>query len=237
MLAPAFAKDDESTLGLVKELVDNWRVAFIARVTSFDAEKQTVDVTPVMTEPTYLPSGAVGNMEWPPIHRVPVTTIGYGSWQLTMPVEVGSDVLIVCTDLEFQEWYKRNQVTNKSRKEYHTLNNAIAVAGIKSSLNPIPNYSITGPEIRNVNGQFSLSITEESLRLKIGGKLSLDITGDNVIINIAGTPIATVTSSGITMDSVDLTIQGTKIFEWLTTHTHGYVSPGGPAVTDPAGPQ
>lgn len=236
MLTPVFVNDDNSTLGLVREITDNMRVAFIAEVTKFDAENNTVDVSPVVTEQTYTAAG-IDNIPWPSISKVPLSTIGFGSWYLTMPVKVGSKVLVLCTDLDFSEWYKRDQNTNSSSREYHSFKNAIAIAGINSSLTLIPNYSTTGPEIRNVDGQFSLKISEDSLQLSMGGNLSLDITGNNVNINIGGTTIATVTASGVTMPSVDLTIQGTKIFEWLTTHTHQYVSPAGPAQTAPAGPQ
>lgn len=234
---PAFVRDDQSTLGLVKQITDNFRVAFLGKITAFDEEKQTVDISPVVSEPTYLPDGSVDNIPWPDLSGVPVVTTGFGPWCITFPVKIGSTALILCTDLNFREWYKRDQNINMSSEEYHSLNNAIALTGINSSQTLIPNYLTDGISIRNTEGQLSIDITESGIQAKVGGKMTLDITGENVNINIGGTTIATITQSGITMDSVDITIQGTKIFEWLTTHTHGYVSPSGPAITDPAGPQ
>ena len=235
MRAPPFINDDESTLGLVKKNIFNsLRVSFLAKVTKFNAEKQTVDVKPVIAQKFYSPSGVIEDISWPSLSNIPLCTIGFGSWYLTMPVDIGTTVLVVCNDLNYGEWYKRDQEVNTTNTDYHSLNNAIAIAGLNSSKTCIPNYSTNGPEIRNVNGDFSLKISENGIQTNVGQSLVLDITGEVISITIGGTKIAEVTSSGITMDTLDITIQGTKLYEWLTTHTHPITQPG---TTDPAGPQ
>lgn len=238
MRVPPFVNDDESTLGLVRRhIINSFRVSFLAKVIKFDPVKQTIDAKPVIAQKFYSPSGTIEDIPWSVVTNVPLCTIGFGSWYLTMPVDIGTTVLIVCNDLNFREWYQRNQDVNTTNTDYHSLNNAIAIAGINSSLTSIPDYATDGPEIKNVNGDFSLKISENGIQTKVGQSLVLDITGESISITIGGTKVAEVTSSGITMDTLDITIQGTKLYDWLTTHTHGYVSPGGPAITDPAGPQ
>lgn len=232
MRTPSWIENDDSSLGLIKQLLNEVHVAFLAKVTKIDYEHQSVDVTPLVTEPNYLPSGDVINVLWPPLQNVPLCTIGFGSWYLTMPIDIGTTVLVICNDLSIKEWYKRGQEINVGTAEYHTLNNAIAIAGLNPSTHSIKDYYQDGPEIRNVNGNFSAKISEAGINLSIGSSLVLSITGDSINIVIGGNQIAQFNSSGLEIKSLDVTVQGVKLYDWLINHIHAIVQAG---QTEPAG--
>lgn len=275
MFVPSFIKDDKAQFGLAQRMINQLRVAFIARVTKWDPVKQTIDADPVVTEPTYTPDGKVSNILWPSVKDVPVCTFGFGAWYLTMPIKVGCTVLVVCTDLGLRDWYKRDQSANNPERDYHSLNNAVAIVGINSSLKSIPDYFTSGPEIRNIDGKLSIQVSEEGVKTKVNdtltfdvlgssinaninnqmkvdvtdssinidvnSNLKLDITSSDITIKIGGVEIAKIDDSGIDIKTKEIKIQGTKIYEWLITHTHEYVlplspSPTQPGNTQPAGP-
>lgn len=254
MFVPSFIKDDKSQFGLAQRMINQLRVAFIARVTKWDPVKQTIDADPVVTEPTYTPDGKVSNILWPSVKDVPVCTFGFGAWYLTMPIKVGCTVLIVCTDLGLRDWYKRDQSANNPERDYHSLNNAVAIVGINSSLKSIPDYFTSGPEIRNIDGKLSIQVSEEGVKTKvndtltfdvlgssinigISSNLNLDITDSDITIKIGGVEIAKIDDSGIDIKTKEIKIQGTKIYEWLITHTHEYVLPSSPSPTQPGNTQ
>ena len=193
ILAPQFVKDSNSSLGLVKQLLDGFRVAFVGRVTAFYSDKQTVDIDPVVTEPTYTPDRNIDNIPWPSLSDVPVCTFGFGNWYLTMPIQIGSTVLVVCTDLELDSWYKRDQEVNISGVGYHSLNNAIAIAGINSSLKSLENYFTDGPEIRNRQGDTSIKISDKKVQVSLNSQTTLEMTDESVTLTVGGTEIATIT--------------------------------------------
>ena len=240
MFVPSFINDDNSTLGLVKQKLDQFRVAFIGQVVKFDSDKQTVDVKPVVTEPTYKPDGSVENMAWPQINNIPLCNIGFDTWFVTMPVAVGSNVLVVCSDLGIEQWFKRGQSMNNTNEARHSLNNAIAIAGVNPSTKSISNFFMGGPEIRDKTGNISLQISSNGFDLKIGSNTLISITSSSIAVKVGGTNVLTIDSSGVDIPSKEITIKGTKIYDWLTTHTHQYIAPAipaGPANTEPAGPQ
>ena len=222
MTLPLFYETMESTQGLTKKALENFNVAFIGKVSAFNPVKQTVDVIPVVAAQVYTTNGNKTYSQGPMISDIPLCTTGFGSWYITNPVEIGSTVVVLCTDLNFSEWTKRGLAFNPSNTQYHSLNNAIAIAGINSNITSIPNFYPNGLEIRNKLGTVSLKMTEDGLTFSIGG-----------------IEIMSITATGIDIKTLDLTIQGTKIFEWLTTHTHSYIAPqhaAGSANTQPAGP-
>lgn len=161
------------------------RVALPAQIISFNAAKQTAAVQPLIREKVVnRQNGQVGFVTLPVLQDVPVCFPQAGSYVLTMPIQAGDEVLLVFSDLNIDSWWQSGGIQNWNDRRRHDLSDAIAVVGLNSVPNAIPNIATDATELRTKDGSAKVSIKQT--RVEIGPS---EYTNETVTVATSGTEI------------------------------------------------
>lgn len=164
-------------------------VSMPAKVVSFDEDKQTAVVQPLVRDKILNRStGDVGFVKLPIIQDVPVCFPSGGGFTLTMPVGAGDEVLLVFTDTSFDSWWARGDVQNWVDLRRHDLSDAVAVLGMRSKPNVIDSVITDGAELRNDGGDVKVQIKNGQLVLDYKGK-TVTIDDDSMVLTHSGAEI------------------------------------------------
>jgi len=140
------------------------RVSMPAEIVSYNSTKQTATVQPLIREKII--DRQTGNIQWlqlPVLADVPVCFPQGGNYVLTMPVSPGDEVLLVFADQSFDAWYASGGIQNWFDRRRHDLSDAIAIVGINSQPNAIPNVSTDSTELRSKTNTVKISLKENPL--------------------------------------------------------------------------
>lgn len=110
------------------------RVALPAIVERFDQEKQTVDVQIALREKILL-NGETKEIEIPLVCDIPVYFAGGQGFDITIPVEVGDECLIIFADMCIDAWWEAGGIQNQTEKRRHDLSDGFALVGFRSQKN------------------------------------------------------------------------------------------------------
>lgn len=164
----------ENAFSLIIEevLKSKMNTALVALVTASDG-KNRVTAQPVVTrrykgqDPKPLP----------PIEDVPVMFPGAGGYWLTFPVEVGSWVLLVCSQRSLETWKNSDgAVGDAITPRKFSLSDAVAIPGIF----PFPDsFDVgNGLQLRNKSGDVKIQIDGDNIVISNGsGTISMNDTG------------------------------------------------------------
>lgn len=194
------------------------RCAIPAQVVSFNAEKQTVEAQPLIREKLVdRQTGTISFVPLPVLVDIPVCFPQAGNFVLTMPVQPGDEVLLVFSDNNIDSWWEAGGIQNWNDRRRHDLSDAIAVVGLNSVPNVIPNISAVGAELRSKDGTMKVSIEEGALfdlptQTVTLTTLGASITLKTTYIEVLGVPV---TQNRIDITG-DLYING----QAYTAHTH-----------------
>lgn len=185
------------------------RVAIPAQVISFNAAQQTVSAQPLIREKVV--NRQNGNIEWkalPVCGDVPVVFPQAGNFVLTMPIQAGDEVLLVFSDLNIDSWWFSGGVQNWDDRRRHDLSDAIAIPGINSIPNVIPNISSTAAELRTKDGTTKVVVSDAQLELVA--------------------PVVTVTTSVLNLNADDINATGAFRINGILfeNHRHSGVDTG-----------
>jgi hypothetical protein len=158
--------------------------AFPARVESFDATTQTVDVTPQLK--TAYPDGEGGftHKAMPVIPNVPVCFPRAGSFFLSFPLAKGDFVLVVVCDRSLQAWRDKGQAIEPGDLATHPLDGAVAIPGVYPASGALDDVSASTMklgkdgaaaaqiEITASGGKLGANATKEIARKGDGAKIS-----------------------------------------------------------------
>lgn len=186
------------------------RVALPAKVTSFDATKQTISCVPTIRELVNI-NGVTNFQEIPELRDVPISLPRAGNWAVTLPISIGDECMVVFQDLCLDGWWSRGGIQNWNDLRRHDLSDAIAIFSPWSQPNALSNYNTSSLEVRDLSGNTKMTFSQGEVtligNLKINGNVDIDGTLDST---------GTITSQS---DVVAGTISG-------KTHTHSGVTSG-----------
>lgn len=115
--------------------------ALPAIVRRYDADKQEVDVQPVVHQPVPLRSGGVANEVLPEINGVPVVWPRGGDCFLHFPLDPGDHVLLVFSEGSHASWYLANDSGKETRAPVdlrrHSLSSPFAIPGVATRRKPL----------------------------------------------------------------------------------------------------
>lgn len=125
------------------------RVAMPARVTKYDAARQTVDAEPLVmdgveTDGTRKPEAIAI------VQDAPVMFLGGGGFSETFPIEAGDTVLLVFCSSSIERWKSSGGLVDPGDDRRHHVGDAVAYAGIRDfahALAGVPSdaWRITAP--------------------------------------------------------------------------------------------
>lgn len=198
------------------------RCAMPGIVTAVDLTKGTCTVQPAIQEMVLQPppatpqspnAGTTQNIPVSttikPVQDVPMVMMRAGNYVITLPVEVGTECLLIFADMCIDGWWANGGVNAQYDRRRHDLSDAFALFGPWSQPNNITNHSSTNLEIRSLDGTKSISI----------GAGGINFTGPGIQAFNGGTSQFLVTAAWLT---------------WFTTHIYpfltglGYAGPAAP---------
>ncbi len=125
---------------LIKLAIDNRlldvHTALIAVVESYDAEKQQVNVTPVLKRCLRSLSGDWVNEELPKICDVPVLFPRAGGFFISFPIQPGDFVQLLFNEVSIDDWLNDAPSTT-AHDERFSLQGAVAIPGVYPSTKTI----------------------------------------------------------------------------------------------------
>lgn len=245
---------NDELLGLYK--------AFPAEITAVNTDNGaliSVDVLPLIQQTiSQENTNSLIYRNLPIIPDVPVvfpfaTVSGFS---VTVPVEVGGQVLVVIADRSIDEWQSSGasgRPVESTTPRKHDLTDAIAILGISCDVHNVSNYDFDKVCIRNadktqrvcvsnshveiVSGDSNIvidngAITQESTTISINGSSTVALEGDTVMLTSGANSIS-VSSGGISVNGPvtftgDVTINGVDFDDFNANYnSHFHNAPGG----------
>ncbi len=158
-------------------------------------------------------------LEIPPIDNVPVIFPSSGSFSLTFKLQKGDGCLILFSEEGIGSFLKGKTEVNADSLAKFSLTDAICIPGLWS----FPNVPIS-------TTQTTIDVeTDDKMTIKTKSGGTIEIDGNNVNIN-NGTKGVARKDDGTLIDSAT----DSAFMNYLTTHTHLGVTPGGGATGPPA---
>lgn len=145
----------------IKNALIDTHTAMPARVDSFNADANTVNVTPVMKRK--FSEGNVQNL--PQIVNVPLCFPRGGGGILSMPVKANDYVLLVFSERSLDQWYVKGGIVDPLDPRKHHLSDAIAIPGVYPSTDLSDRLS--PQHVRLENGNASIELQADG-KFKIG---------------------------------------------------------------------
>jgi len=102
-------------------------------VQSYDPEKQTADVRPLLRVPVELEDGTVQLEALPVCVGVPVVFPGAGGFRLTLPLKKGDGVLLVFAEGHLDRWQSQGGLQDPPLRRRFHIADAIAVPGLHAN--------------------------------------------------------------------------------------------------------
>jgi hypothetical protein len=118
---------------LIKQAIEtrllDVHTALIAKVESYDAETQQVDVSPVLKRQAKTLAGEWINEQLPILCDVPVLFPRAGGFFISFPVQPGDFVQLIFNEVDLEEWLDDKEPTVAHNQRF-TFQGAIAIPGI-----------------------------------------------------------------------------------------------------------
>lgn len=219
-----------SIADIVKEGVKtgmlNARVAYPAIVKSFDPVAQTITAYIAIKQ-------IVGgqNVALPLLVDVPIVLPSVQGFHITMPIKAGDEVVIMFADRCFDAWHENGGIQKQSEHRVHHIADGMAIIGINSKPNLIPNYDADNMVIRNTSNTQKMTFkatgeidveTDKDINLSCAN-VSVNATG-NATVDVAGS--ATITAPATNINS-KVAVNGTLAVSGAITSA---VSIGAPSI-------
>lgn len=146
-------------LKLENALVDTNCVS-LGTIQSFNATLQTAEISI-----NYKRKVGTEFIEYPLLVDCPVIFLTGGEARLTLPVAQGDTCIVLFCDRDIDTWFDSGQITEPNSRRIHSLNDGVALVGIRSKLNPLENF----------NELISSLIDQSGERLSQGGDIKFSM--------------------------------------------------------------
>ncbi len=164
------------------------------------------------------------SVQLPVLEDVPVMMPTGGGWSFTFPIRPGDECLLIFADTPLDVWFQNGGLGNRPiSQRRHSLSDAVAWFGMRSTPRALSGYSTTSAQIRNDAQTVVVDLSDDHV----------NITAPNVNVTCSGA--ANVQAGGnVTVQGNQVTIgSATKIDgKTFLSHTHTGVLSGG-ATTGP----
>lgn len=129
--------------------------AIVGRVETYDAARQTADLTPMVRRPLPTEDEDVTYEELPIIPNVPVLFPRGGGFSITWPIVPGNFLQLIVESLSISQWRRSGEISDSGDIRQNHLGSCVAIAGLGPNSDPIDSSQaganaliLEGPEIR-----------------------------------------------------------------------------------------
>jgi hypothetical protein len=187
------------------------------RIESYDAEKQTVKMTPLIKATVRDPEGKITRVELPQLEDVPVQFAGGGGATMTFPIKKGDEGIALFSSRSIDAWHQSGGIQQQTAARMHDLSDGFFVPGIRSQPRRLKNVSASSVQLRSDDDDAKTSITIDPVNHSITHKVG---TGASALSY-------THSENGIQYTipaGKKMTVNGKRID---AEHKHSDVTPGG----------
>jgi len=156
-------------------------VSMPAKVQSYNKDKQTVNVVPMLRRAVTDGAGGFVTQSLPALADVPVCFPRVGAFFMSFPIKAGDFVLLIFCERNIGTWRALGSEADPGDLGRHTLDGAVAIPGIFPDSKPIKNAHATNMVLgsdTNANGRIELTPTE--VHLGAGASKQVVRVGDDV---------------------------------------------------------
>ena len=93
---------------------------------------------------------------------------------LTIPIIPGDTCLVLFNDRDIDNWFEDGLIQKSNTLRVHDFSDAIALVGIRNSVNKIADYNNNATELNFLNNKFSIDATKMSAVHSSGGSVAID---------------------------------------------------------------
>lgn len=120
----------------------------------------------------------------PPIIECPVQFVGGAGGAIEHEIVSGDECLIVFSQRCLDGWIETGGIAQQSIIRFHDANDAVALMGVRSMNNVLPDFQNQGIRIRNKSGDTYVHVNGSNIEVKTpNGEINLN----GVIIDASGT--------------------------------------------------
>ena len=155
-------------------------------VQSFDPEKRTVVVQPALRA---LVTDSDGSQSWvtmPLLVDCPVVFPGGGGFVLTIPLQLGDEVLMVFANRCIDAWWQSGGVQNQAEIRMHSLSDGFCVPGVTSVPKVQPAISTTEIHLRSDDGVRKVRISDTEIEAQNTPDTSVKLTATDIEASAGG---------------------------------------------------
>ncbi len=173
-----------------KDLLIGLNCHHLGTIQSFNAVDQTAKVTINYKKTFFKPNTVIGGItpttkDYPVIVDAPVISIGGGNGMITFPIKKGDECLVLFNDRNIDNWFSGSTTSPVATGRLHSFSDAIILVGVRSLPNVILNYNGNEPEFRSKDGQFKITLKNDSVEIVAGAaKISVK---NNLVEATSGT--------------------------------------------------
>ena len=213
-----FDDPEESLRMAIDGAMSQMQTAMPATVTAVNIAAQTVSCQPSIKGTQTAKDGSTSQVSLPMLVDVPICWPKAGGFAVTLPVEIGDEVLVVFASRCIDGWWQSGGEQKAVEDRMHDLSDGFAIFAPTSQSKKLANVQTDGIEIRNEARTTYFKVTETDIYAKCGTMYLdgiLNHTGDT-------TQTGSQTSSGIITGTTNVIGAGVS----LSTHVHSGVTIG-----------
>lgn len=198
----------------VNEILKNLHTCTPGIVESFDASTQLATIQPalkrIFKETQEEGDDILVEENLPKLINVPVIFPRGGGYSLTFPVKEGDECLILFCERAIDGWHQFGTVRKPNGRRFHSLTDAVAIVGLSSKPNKVPNYNADYTELKSDNESVIVTIQNDG-EAKVYADTKITLDSPDVLIT------GNLTVEGDSILSETVTSNGKDISD---THTH-----------------
>lgn len=131
MTRPITPDREDITRAWIERYLDDVHTAFPGKVQSYDAEKQTADIVPLIRHAVPQADGSFLYEELPMLPSVPVIFPRVGEWFMAFRVAEGDTMLVMCCESAIGHWRVGDgAIQHPGDTRRHHLSHAVAIPGL-----------------------------------------------------------------------------------------------------------
>ena len=190
----------------------------IGEIQSFDSSKQTC-VVKISYCKTFYDRDSSGKyvpryVDYPVLVDCPTVVLSGGLAGLSMPIKQGDSCLVLFCDRDIDNWFNGAKSGPPASNRLHSISDGVALVGLRSPANKIPNYDADNPTLYNEGtrvkvktGKVEIANDSDKLGLLLADLIDAinSITTTNCVV---GSPVAISPASQASISSVKAKLQG-----------------------------
>ena len=193
---------------VVESYVEDLHVALPCKIQSYDATKLIADVQPQIKRSVTKKDGTKAYESFPLIPSVPIAFPRANDWFLSLPLQAGDFVFVVCSERSLEDWRATGTESEPTDYRMHRLDGAVA---FPVSLYPSSNLLA------------SVSTTNMVLGKDAGAKIYVRSDG-KIHIGEATDFVAKATPTENRLDALESKVN--ELITFAATHAHTGVTTG-----------